>query len=175
MKLCRRTRPKARRPLVCLDNLVGYNLRDRGGMTQVRYLPRYISSNPIPPLANHKPSSRKGSVPCRVLDAYLLLVNMTSRTVSMDAFLGRPTLLSSDSEIIRSIELPPSPELSQTSTPKASQPAVFEINWTRIPNHLNYSRPTKRPKRSWIWDHGADLVDHQEKRFWLCRRCTNFN
>lgn len=91
----------------------------------------------------------------------------------MDVFLARGSHVSKESDVLRSIELPPSPEPSQPPARQTSEPAAFEINWARLPTNLSYSRPTKRAKTSWIWEHGADLVDPEERRFWLCRRCMS--
>ena len=76
---------------------------------------------------------------------------------NMDVFLAGGSPMSKDSDVLRSIELPSSPEPSQKPVRQTSEPAAFEINWARIPINFSYSWPTKRAKTSWILEHGLIL------------------
>jgi hypothetical protein len=57
-------------------------------------------------------------------------------------------------------------------TPSFASCACYEgIDWNRLAGY-SISRPRKRPRTGWVWEHGYDIEkDSSRHRYWVCKLC----
>ncbi|KAF6512765.1 hypothetical protein HZS61_007571 [Fusarium oxysporum f. sp. conglutinans] len=73
--------------------------------------------------------------------------------------------------------------LSSPSSVRAPRPladGAFPIRWGALQYnnkrlsdahyYMKHKRTTSKTKKSWIWDHGAN-IESENEQYWLCRRC----
>ncbi|KJZ69141.1 hypothetical protein HIM_11471 [Hirsutella minnesotensis 3608] len=72
---------------------------------------------------------------------------------------------------LESDETSPTAEAADDASFAADHAGYEGIDWNRLPGY-SISKRRKRPRTSWIWEHGYDIEkDDSGHRFWLCKTC----
>lgn len=65
----------------------------------------------------------------------------------------------------------PSGEVADDASFAVDHISYEGIDWNRVSGY-SISKRRKRPRTSWVWDHGYDIEkDSSSHRFWLCKTC----